>query len=164
MTTKKPKFNILDGFIIVLILLIIAAAVYIFLPKLKNSGEKEVIARYEIVLSGCEPIVAEEFVKAYESDEILKVGEKDLLDAKIVSVKVENAKSLLTDNTNKVITETSNDSYRDITLVLETTAIETDREILFGETPIRVGTYIAVKSKKVSGYDYITDLNTREGR
>ena len=163
MSTKKPKFNILDGFIIVFLVIAIAAAAYLFLPLSRNRKSEETIARYEVILRNCEPLVADGFVEAFQNNEILTVGEKDPFDAKIIDVKVQNAENILTDNVNKVIKKTYDESHRDITLVLETKVKETQDEIMLGDTPLLVGTRIAVKSSKVSGYDYIVDLNTRKG-
>lgn len=160
MATKKAKFNFMDGVIIVIILLAIAIGILLLFPEATaSSPEKNVTIRYTVELQGCEKVVAEEFLNAYKRGDKLRVGEREQIDSKIVSIDVHDAMVMVVDNSTKTIKFEPNIEYRDITLVLETPATETEDDILIGDAPIRVGSRIAVKGNKVSAYDYVTKLD-----
>lgn len=159
----KPKFNLMDGFLIALIALIIAAAAFLLLaPKNGSSGTAQTVtAQYQLELAKYEKVVADEFQKAAENGETLMVGEKERFEAKIANVEVAPAKRLITDSTRGKAVIAEDPLYYDIILTLESQVTETDSEILAGSTPLKVGGTAAVKGKTAAGFGYIVSLGLR---
>ncbi|MBO5955711.1 MAG: DUF4330 domain-containing protein [Clostridia bacterium] len=159
----KPKFNIMDGFLIALIVLIIAAAAFILLsPKAGNSNTAQnATAQYQIELAKYEKVVAEEFQKAVENGETLMVGEKERFQAKLINAEIYPSKRLVTDSTKGSAVIAEDPVYYDIILTLESQVTETEAQILAGSNPLRVGEATAVKGKKAAGFGYIISLSLK---
>lgn len=158
----KPKFNLMDGFIIVLIVLI-AVAAFLFLNKSDSTGSapQTVTAQYTIELVKCEKVVADTFLDALNNGETVMVGEKERFEARLVDVQFSPAKKLLTDSSAGMEVLAEDPVYFDIVLTLESQVTESDSAIMAGSTPLRVGEDEVVRGKKSAGLGYITSLKIK---
>ena len=158
----KPKFNLMDGFIIVLILLI-AAAAFLFLNKPDTSGSapQTVMAQYTVELVRCEKVVADAFIESLSNGEGVTVGEKERFAAKLIDVQVTPSKKLITNNRTRAEVLAEDPVYFDILLTLESQVTESDSAIMAGSTPLRVGEDEVVRGKKSAGLGYITSLKIK---
>ena len=155
----KPKFNFMDAFIIVLILLI-AVAGFLFLNKPDSTGNapQTVTAQYTVELTRCEKVVADAFTEALANGESVMVGEKERFAAKLVDVQVGPAKQLVTNTKSGAAVLAEDPMYFDIVLTLESQVTESSSAIMAGSTPLRVGEDEVVRSKKSAGLGYIIGL------
>ena len=158
----KPKFNFMDGLIIVLIILV-AAAGFLFLNKPGSTAgaPQTVTAEYTIELTKCEKVVAAAFSEALSNEETVMVGEKERFEAKLTGVQATPAKKLITDSSSGAEVLAEDPMYYDIVLTLESQVTESDSAIMAGSTPLRVGEDDVVRGKKSAGLGYITSLKIK---
>jgi hypothetical protein len=158
----KPKFNFMDAFIIVMILLV-AAAGFLFLNKPDSTGNapQSVTAQYTVELTRCEKVVADAFAEALANSESVMVGEKERFAAQLVDVQVNPAKRLVTDSKTGTTVLAEDPMYFDILLTLESQVTESNSAIMAGNTPLKVGEDEVVRSKKSAGLGYITSLKIK---
>ena len=158
----KPKFNLMDGFLIVLIILISAAAFLLFNSSDGTGGAPQTVtAQYTIELARYEKAVADAFTEALANDETLMVGEKERFAAKLIDVSVSPAKRLITNSNSGKEVIAEDPLYLDIILTLESQVTESGSDILAGSAPLRVGESEVVRGKKSAGFGYITGLKTK---
>lgn len=158
----KPKFNFMDGFIIVFIILV-AVAGFLFLNRSDNAGSapQTVTAQYTIELTKCEKVVADSFAEALNNGETLMVGEKERFAAKLTDVQIAPAKKLITDSSSGAEILAEDPIYVDIVLTLESQVTESNSAIMADNTPLRVGEDEVVRGKKSAGMGYITSLKIK---
>lgn len=159
----KPKFNILDGLIIVLLVLVLAVGVFL----IKGMGQGDVggvstntNAVFKIQLTKAEKVLADKFATAKENDEMVWIGTKERFEAKIRDVQIEPTKKITTDlRTGKAILAQDPTCY-DVTITVEAAAVETDNAISASGTAIRVGEEAAIRGNGFAGYGFIIGLET----
>ena len=156
---EKPKFNLMDGFLIALICIIIAAVAFLLLsPGESGEGASQTkTAQYQLQLSKYEKIVADAFLEAQADGETLLVGERERFGAEIINIEVTPTKHIITTDTGETVIA-ENPMYYDILLTLQSQVTDTPSSITAGSTELKVGTATAVKSKKSAGYGYIVGL------
>ncbi len=158
----KPKFNILDGLIILLLVLVIAAGVFL-LRGTGNSAastteQKTVV--FKLQVTRAEEVLYHKFVEAMENDEAVWIGVKERFEGKIENVEIAPASRISTDlYTGQAVLAQDPASY-DITITVSVSAVETDDAILASGTAIRVGEETAIRCKEAAGYGFIIDLKT----
>ena len=160
---KKWKFNLID----ILIVLCVVGAVFLGVTVLKglqdtgteSAGSGDVSIRYSVEFTRKSQAVLDEFSKAKERGDVCYIGEKGRAAATLVDVVAKPAQRITTDmkTGNANISEIP-EEY-DITVVLESKASETEKEILADGTELlKVGKACAVKGKGYAGYGYVTSL------
>ncbi len=156
----KPKFNFIDGAILLILILVIAAGA--FLLSSKNdvpSTAPNLTAEYKIQFTKSEAYVADMFIKAAASnDKSVWVGEKERAKAEIVDVFVEPAHQLTAAPDKDFATWAEIPNLYDITVTLRSKASETDSQVKADNTPIRVGEEFVVRGKGFAGYGFLIDL------
>ena len=160
---KKTKFNLMDGFLIAVIVVALAAAAFLVLkPKTAKPAEpKTAIAQYDIELAKVQKFVADEFQKALENGEVLSIGEKERFDAEIVDVKVKpSSRHIINHNTQDIVI-VEDPLFFDVTLTLTSEVTETASDIMADNIVLKVGNTVAAKSRLAAGYGYITDLELK---
>lgn len=158
----KPKFNLMDGFLIVLILLIAVAGFLLFNSTgSTGSAPQTVTAQYTIELARYEYAVADAFLDTLNNGETVMVGEKERFAATLVDVEVAPAKRIVTNYNNGKAIMSEDPVFCDITLTLESQVTESDSAILAGSTPLKVGESEVVRGKKSAGFGYITGLKIK---
>ena len=158
----KPKFNFLDGLIILFIVLAIAAGVY-FLKGTDSAvaGETQTTtAVFQIQLTKADMSLYEKFSAAKESGESVWIGVKERFEGKISDVVAEPAKKITTDtHTGKAVVGYDPSTY-DITVTVKAAAVETPAAVSASGTAIRVGEEQAIRGKGFAGYGFVVDLKT----
>ncbi len=159
----KPKFNVVDGLIIVAIVLI--AAVGVFLIKGMAGGSASGMsantnAVFKIQLTKAESALADQFTAAMKNDETVWIGVKERFEGKIQNVEIAPSEKITTDLRTGKATLASDPTSFDVTVTVKSAAVETDSAITASGTPIRVGEEVAIRGKGIAGYGYVTGLET----
>ncbi len=159
----KPKFNILDGLIIAVLVLVIAVGVFF----VKGMGTQSAVlsgentnAVFKIQLTKVEKSLADKYIAAKENGERVWIGVKERFEGEIMDVEVEPATLITTDKQQgKAILAQDPVSY-DVTITVKSAAVETDGAISASGTAIRVGGETAIRGKGFAGYGFIIGLKT----
>ncbi|MBR5155828.1 MAG: DUF4330 family protein [Clostridia bacterium] len=158
----KPKFNILDGLIILLLILVIAAGV--FFLKGANSGAsggaETKTAVFKIQLTKVEESLYDKFLAALENEETVWIGVKERFEGKIEEIEFGPAAKVSTDLYTGTAVLAEDPTSSDITITVRSEAVETKDAISASGTAIRVGEETAIRGKEVAGYGFIIDLKT----
>lgn len=157
---NKPKFNFIDGIIVLLALLIVAGGGYYAASrsKAKNAAAANVGVEYKIELLERDKAVADKFLAAKESHDTVWVGEKERAAATIEDVEVRPSRKLTTDTVNGRVFWAENPEFYDVTVTLRSNGSEGENDIKADNTPIHVGEETSVKGKGYAGYGFITGL------
>ncbi len=160
---KKPKFNLMDCLIILVVIAAVAGGLYV-LKNLKGGGNensKSVTVKYTVEFAKEDEEIAKLFAEAAKRGDKCFVGEKERGQAIIKDVTYSPAE-LLTVNT-----ETGEANWADvpdkykIDVTLESEGTESDTEITVGEGAVlKVGDETSVKGKGYAGYGFIIALDT----
>ena len=158
---NKPKFNLMDGFLVAILVAVIAAAAFLFLkPDAKPAeAEKTCTAEYVLEFTKVQKYVADEFEKAAANNEILTMGETERFDAAIKNIDIRPASRHLINEETEEVVIAEDPLLFDVILTLESEVTETDDDIKAANTTLKVGNTLAAKSKVAAGYGYITDLS-----
>ena len=162
---NKPKFNMMDGFIILALILIVLAGTFLLSGKNNSSGSGEVrnsVANYQVLLTKYDKAVADAFVLACENGEIAAVSEKESFSAKIIDVEVSQTKTSVVNERTKKAVLAEDPTTCDILVTLESSVVETDSSITASGNLIAVGEEITIKSKSAAGIGYITNLEIKD--
>ncbi len=160
----KPKFNIIDGLIILLLILVIAVAVF-FLNGTGDAGTNDVEAKsalFKIQITKADKSIYDKFVAAMDNEETVWIGVKERFEGKIENIEIAPASKVSTDLYTGKAVLSQDPASNDITITVRTTVVETDYAISASGTAIRVGEEAAIRSKSVAGYGFIIDLETVE--
>ncbi len=161
----KPKFNILDGFIIIALVLVLAVGVFV----IKGMGGGNAVgdstntnAVFKIQMTKAEKALADKFTAAMENDETVWIGVKERFEAKIQDVLVEPSAKMTTDlRTGKAMLAKDPTCF-DVTVTVKAAAVETDSSISASGTAIRVGEEAAIRGNGMAGYGFVIGLETTE--
>ncbi len=161
----KPKFNILDGLIIVALVLVVAVGVFF----IKGMGDGNATgmstntnAVFEIQLTKAEKALADKFTAAMENDETVWIGVKERFEAKIQDVLVEPSAKMTTDLRSGKAVLAADPTCFDVTVTLKAAAVETDSAISASGTAIRVGEETAIRGNGMAGYGFVVGLEAVE--
>ncbi len=158
----KAKFNILDALIILLIILVVAAGIFLFAGKGSNEtpATQNTTAEFKLEIKKAEFSLAEKFEAASKAGEIVRVGVKEAFEAELVDVEVSNAEIVSANTRTGEIILAEHPSLYDIIITLRAPAVDTDQGIMVSGTKIIVGHEDAVYGKGFAGFGFITDLKT----
>ncbi len=159
---EKPKFNFIDGLIIFVLVLVIAAGSYLIFARQNQTSTNSngvSVAEYKVQLTQVEPKVGELFEDALENGEKVLVTEKEKIEATLMDVLIEPARELLTDNIRKEERWAEFPDLCDVTVTLRSEVSENDTQINAGTTPLRVGERLAVKGRGFAGQGFIIGLD-----
>jgi hypothetical protein len=162
-TMDKPKFNLLDGIIIVAVVLVAVVAVYFFKGSAKDMKNEasNVLAEYTIQLTEADEGLYQKFMTAQEGNETVFLGVKERFEGKITGLELIPAQKITTDTKNgtAVLAEDPTNSFLNITVASE--AVETESSISVSGTAIRVGEELVIAAKNCAGCGYVIDLKTK---
>ena len=159
MEKRKIKFNGMDLFIIITLVVIIFAGVYLLMGrggtgKMGCSKDVEVIGTLEIL--GRE----KEFADIIKEGDIVAIGEKEKVMAEIQNVEILPSKTMGYDILNgRAILSEVPEKY-DIIVTYVAEGSETESAIEIDKTPIRIGQYLVLSSKNWAGEGYVIGLET----
>ena len=156
---NKPKFNLMDAFIIVLILAVATVGVLFVKSKTSSGNSETVTVRYSVEFKEKDAELGEMFKLALENGESATVTEKDKIPAKIVDVEVVPSTMIVANSNTGKLTKSEIEGKYDIIVTLESEATETDKDISLGATPIAVGEELAVHGRGISGFGYTVAIN-----
>lgn len=156
---NKPKFNLVDALIIVLILAVATVGVLFVKSKTGAGNSGSVTVRYAVEFKEKDEALGEMFKLALENKEGATVTEKDKIPAKIVGVEVVPSTMTVANSNTGKLTKSEIEGKYDIIVTLESLATETDRDISLGATPIAVGEELAVHGRGISGFGYVVSIN-----
>ncbi len=162
---NKPRFNLVDAVIILVICVVIAAGV-LFAGKLSGakiaspSQTNNATAEYTIQIKNCEEELCVQFENALKNDSIVLVTDEDSWNAKLVNIERNNATKITTNyKTGESVLAEYPDTF-DLSVTLKSDVYETDTKISVGETPLQVGNLLKIKGKGFVGIGYVVDITT----
>ncbi len=160
----KPKFNILDGLIILLLVLVIAAGVFLMRGTNTDGSDNAELktAEFKLQVAKAEPALYDKFVDAMDKDETVWIGVKERFEGKIENVEVAPASKVSTDLYTGKAVLAEDPVSSDITITVSTLVTETNEAISASGTAIRVGDETAIRSKEVAGYGFIIGIETED--
>lgn len=160
---SKPKFNVIDALIILLVLAVACAGVYVIMNRRGNaadtvSANKTIL--YSVEFTACEESLAEAFNAAIGTN--VWVSEKERALAELTDVKVSPARKMITNAETGEAVWAEVPELCDITVYLKSQGTETTNEVLADNSPIRVGDEVSVKGKGMAGYGFVTSLSLED--
>lgn len=159
----KPKFNLLDGIILLLIVAIAAAGIFLFAGG--NGGDTVVgtqntQAVFKIQLTRVDESLYEKFRSALDSGESVWVGIKERFEGKIEELEFGPSTRITTDMRSGKAKLSEDPTAFDLTVTINAAAVENDGSISASGTPIRVGEETSVRGKGFAGFGFVIDLKT----
>ncbi len=161
---RKPKFNLLDGFIVLLLIAAIAGGAYLYLKPAtegdvpQTSSQQSSTAKFQVELVRVEKAIADEFLLAFENGEDVSCGEKERFYAKLANVSATPASRTVINHETATAEKVEDPILFDVILTLETPVTESDNSITAKNTVLRTGSTLAVQCKQCAGYGYIINL------
>ncbi|MCX7715295.1 MAG: DUF4330 domain-containing protein [Clostridia bacterium] len=156
MSENKIKFNIIDFSIVLFILAaLIFGGMHFLSPKVNKVNTKTI--EYTVLLAEKSNF----FADALKIGETVTISTESKDKATIIDVKESPAKILTFDSINGKYRYEENENKSDVLVTLKGTGTETDTMIKIGNTPIKVGKSVAIKSSSYSAKGYIVDLNVK---
>lgn len=158
----KPKFNLLDGVIILVIALVVAVGVY-FIKSMGNTGEvvvQNTVAEFKVQFTKMDESVYKKFEAQMLDNESVWIGVKERFEGMLSNVEIAPAQKITTDTRNGKAVMGKDPSLYDITLTIRADAVETNSAVSASGTAIRVGEEVAVRGKGVAGFGFVVDLKT----
>ena len=157
---KKVRFNGMDLFIIIAVILVVAAGIYLMHGRgsgKASASEKNVNVTYTVELTGKE----ENLTKLIKEGDPVMVGEKDKANMKLTAVEVSQAKTDGYDiETGRVLRSPIPDEY-DIKVTMTAVGTESDTAIKVDGVALRVGQNAVLSSKGWAGSGYAIGLETK---
>lgn len=158
----KPKFNIIDGLIVLLVVAIIAAGIYLLggNKQTDSTGAENTTAIFQLQLTKVDESLYNKFLAAMEAEETVWIGVKERFPGKIDMLEKAPASKITTNTQAGTAVVAEDPNLFDITIHISTPVLETDSGITAAGTPIRVGEEVAVRGKGFAGYGFVIDLKT----
>lgn len=157
---KKVRFNGMDLFIIIAVILVAAAGIYLMHGRgsgKASASEKNVNVTYTVELAG----KGENLTKLIKEGDPVMVGEKDKANMKVTAVEVSQAKTDGYDiETGRVLRSPIPDEY-DIKVTMTAVGTESDAAIKVDGVALRVGQNAVLSSKGWAGSGYAIGLETK---
>ncbi len=152
----KVKFNAMDALIVLVIVAIIAFGGW-FLTR--NSQQKAVTENTRVQMMIEIARQDEDFTKLPQIGDEVVLGEKEKLHAEVTGIEINPAKTLGYDVVTGRALESEQPGKYDVHITVVGNGTETPDAIKIGETPLRVGSGMAVKSKNWAGYGFMLELD-----
>ncbi len=158
----KPKFNIIDGLIVLLVVAIIAAGIYLLggNNQTDGTGTENTTAIFQLQLTKADESLYNKFLAAMEAEETVWIGVKERFPGKIDMLEKAPASKITTNIQTGTAVVAEDPNLFDITIHITTPVLETPSGITAAGTPIRVGEEVAVRGKGFAGYGFVIDLKT----
>lgn len=152
---KKVKFNGMDLFIIIVLVLVIAAGAFLLFGSngtvVKNASENKTEVTFMVELTARD----EEFTKLIEIGDVVLVGEKEKAEAVVTDIDISTAASTGYDILGGRVLQSELPGEYDVKVTLKGEGVETEEYIKHGMTELRVGQGVALSNKKWTGYGFI---------
>ena len=144
----KPKFNFLDGIIILLVVLVMALGAYLLIGKsgAASGPAQNCTAEFKMHLTRVDADIYNKFNSRLAEGESVWIGVEE--------------RFIITDQRTGKAVIAEDPTTNDIIITVSTNAVETASEITSAGTAIRVGQETAIRGKGVAGYGYIVELKT----
>ena len=158
----KPKFNFLDGIIILLVVLVALIGAYLLMGKSTavSDPEQNCIAEFKMYLTKVDEDIYNKFNSKLAEGESVWIGVKERFDGKIENVELLPSKRIIPDQYTGKAVMAKDPTTNDVIITVRTNAVETASAITSAGTAIRVGEETAIRAKGVAGYGYIVELKT----
>ena len=160
----KPKFNLMDGFIALLIILVVAAG--IFFLKGKNtefsSDASNKTAVFSIQFTKVEKVFCSTLEKALAEGALVSVGTKERFDARLEGLDIKPSIKITSNLQNGKAVVAEDPMYFDITVSLSAPCTETPDAILASGTALKVGEQTSMHGKGFAGNGFVIGLELLE--
>lgn len=155
---KKVRFNGMDAFICIVLILAVAAAVYMFGGKSTGtrSSAKDTTVNVAVELTSLDEDVA----YAIKEGDTVALGEKDKAMATVSKVEIEPAKLLGFDIENGRVYNSEVPHQYDAKVYMTAKGAETDSAITIDNVVMRVGQSMVLSAKGWAGHGYTIGLST----
>lgn len=153
----KIKFNLMDAFIITVLIAVIAGGTWFMTSRGKQQAEisdKTVSVMVELTNKD------DEFSKLPQVGDIVIMGEKEKMKTKVTDVKVMAARMISYDVENGRILDSEIPNRYDVRITMQAAGMESPKEVTINGSGVRVGMGIALKAKNWSGYGYALSVET----
>lgn len=158
MNNKKPRFNVVDGLIILLIAAVIFAAVYIFvLRKNKSDGAEVNYQTIEYVVEMKN--VDERYAGAVKKDQPIQDAIKRKNIGKVVGVQSVPYEKITFNSVDGVETVSEVEGKITMTVTIEATAVATDQAFTVDGCVIRVGQEYSLMLPNMYFVGYCIEIN-----
>lgn len=158
----KPKFNFLDGVIILFIVFIVTAGMY-FIGGRDASEKTDIqntVAEFQIELTKADERIFEKFNSKIADGESVWIGVKERFEGKVSKVEMVPSKKITNDIRNGKAVLAQDPNFNDVIVTVRADVVETKSEISASGTAIRVGDETAIRGKGVAGYGFIVGVKT----
>ena len=156
---KKPKFNIIDLLIIVVIAAVIAAGVYILGSKTETQTKtKTAEVIFTIEEKEVDPVRMEYYKENAKVGDTVTVGIKEKVTGTLEKVEIVPTKKMFTDSITGQKSWKDELSRYDLTFTIKAEITETDTDFLIGTAKIKVGKSQNFIGKGYSGYGTVVAI------
>lgn len=157
---NKPKFNAMDGFLIMVLTVAIVSGLYfIFKPDAPATNSPHTVtAQYTLELTECTDELAASLKTSADTAETLMLGEKTRFHASIKGIGITPSKRRVPTETGEAFVVFETPNRFDVTLYLESQVTETNSDISASGTILKVGYPMTAKSRSASCLGTITEL------
>lgn len=163
MNRAKVRFNGMDAFIIVVLVLVIAAGVYLLSG---GSGEAAVTSSKNVEVTAAVELTSQnkEFTETVAVGDVVYVGEKEKAKAVVSKVEVETAKSTGYDILEGQVLRSEIPDVYDVKVSFSGSGVETEGAIELDGSAIRVGQSVVLSSKNWAGEGYVVGLEASDAQ
>ncbi len=159
MSDKKVRFNGMDLFIVIALIVVIAAGAYILFGR-GGQAAVSTAKSAEITVTAELTAQSEEFAEFVKIGDIVMIGEKTKLETTVSAVEVVPAKETGYDILEGRILRSEVPEKYDVRITLTGVGSETDSSVEINGTAIRVGEKTVFSSKSWAGEGYVIGLET----
>lgn len=156
-SVKKIRFNGMDAFICIVIVLVAAAAIYMFGGKGggTKSAAKDATVNVAVELTSLDEDVA----KAIKEGDMVALGEKDKAMATVSRVEIEPARTLGFDIENGRVYNSEVPKQYDAKVYMTAKGSETDSAITIDNVVMRVGQSMVLSARGWAGHGYTIEVS-----
>lgn len=154
---KKIGFNGIDAFICIVIVLAVAAAVYMLGGRKSGGGAsaKNATVTVAVELTSLD----EEVAHAIKEGDSVAIGEKEKAMATVSKVEIEPARTLGFDTENGQVYNSEVPQQYDAKVYMTAEGLETDSAVSIDNVAMRVGQSLVLSAKGWAGHGYTIDLS-----
>ena len=154
---KNVRFNGMDAFICIVLILAVAAAVYMFGGK--GTGAKSAVKDTTVNVAVELTSLDEDVAKAIKEGDPVALGEKDKAMATVSKVELAPAKTLGFDIENGRVYNAEVPRQYDAKVYMTAKGLETDSAITIDNVVMRVGQSMVLSAKGWAGHGYTIELS-----
>lgn len=159
----KPKFNLMDLIIVLVVLAVIGAGGFMLSKNLPgqdagDTGSRKVKVEYQLEVTD----KREAYTTLAKPGDSVTIGDKEKLPAVVKDVEVQPYSKVGFDGLNGGAAWNEVPDRYTVVYTLESDAVDSDKSVAVNGTAVRVGSATTIKGNGYAGYGYILTVKVAE--